>query len=113
MTCQSSVNRPSNAAIGGMLNQGFRMPPLVKSALVFVVFAVVAAILNAIFFPGPLGSPYAEGVGKAVACWCLAYLITWTAHKNRSTWLFGVSILILIFALFIQPGLIESLAKSG
>ena len=89
------------------------MPILVKNSLAFVAFAVIAAILNAIVFPGPLESPYAEGVGKAVACWGLAYLVTWAAKKNRSTWLFGVSMLILVFMLFVQPGLMESMVNSG
>lgn len=77
------------------------MPPLMKNALAFVVFAIIAAIMNAIVFLGPLESPYAEGVGKSVACWGLAYLITWATKINRSAWLFGVSMLILIFELFV------------
>lgn len=89
------------------------MSPLMKNALAFVVFAIIAAILNAIVFPGPLEQPYAEGVGKAVACWGLAYLITWATKRNRSTWLFGVSMLILIFMLFVQPGLMDSMVNSG
>ncbi len=89
------------------------MPSLMKNTLAFVVFAVVAAILNAIVFPGPLESPYAEGVGKAAACWGIAYLITRPAKKNRSAWLFGISMLILIFAIFVQPILMESMVNSG
>jgi len=89
------------------------MTSLMKNSLAFVVFAIIAAILNAIVFPGPLESPYAEGVGKAVACWGIAYLITWAAKKNRSAWLFGVSMFILIFMLFVQPGLMDSMVNSG
>lgn len=85
------------------------MSPFVKNALAFIVFAIIAAVLNAIVFPGPLESPYAEGVGKAVACWGVAYLVTWTTKENRSTRLFGVSMIILIFMLFVQPSLVESL----
>ncbi|MBI1495551.1 hypothetical protein [Halocynthiibacter styelae] len=84
-----------------------------KNSLAFVVFAIIAAILNAIVFPGPLESPYAEGVGKAVACWGIAFLITWAAKKNRSAWLFGVSMFILIFMIFIQPVLMDSMVNSG
>jgi NADH:ubiquinone oxidoreductase subunit 3 (subunit A) len=83
-----------------------------KKSLAFVVFAIIAAILNAIVFPGPLESPYAEGVGKAVACWGIAYLITWAVKKNRSAWVFGVSMFILIFMLFVQPGLMDSMVNS-
>ena len=89
------------------------MTSLMKNSLAFVVFAIIAAILNAIVFPGPLESPYAEGVGKAAACWGIAYLITWAAKKNRSAWLFGVSMFILIFMLFVQPGLMDSMVNSG
>jgi hypothetical protein len=89
------------------------MSPLIKNVLAFVVFAIIAAILNAIVFPGPLESPYAEGVGKAAACWGLAYLITWATKKNRSAWLFGVSLLILIFVLFVQPSLMANMVSSG
>jgi hypothetical protein len=84
------------------------MPILVKNSLAFVAFAVIAAILNAIVFPGPLESPYAEGVGTAVGCWGIAYLVTWSAKKDRSTWLFGVSMIVLVFMVFVQPSLIES-----
>jgi hypothetical protein len=89
------------------------MPLLAKNSLTFVAFAAIAAILNAIVFPGPLEGPYAEGVGKAVACWGVAYLVTWAAKKNRSAWLFGVSILILVFMLFVQPSLMASMVNSG
>ena len=89
------------------------MPLLAKNSLAFVAFAVISAILNAIVFPGPLESPYAEGVGKAVACWGLAYLFTWAAKKNRSAWLFCVSMFILLFMLFVQPGLMQSMVNSG
>lgn len=89
------------------------MPPLMKNGLAFVAFAIMAAILNAIVFPGPLEDPYAQGVGKAVACWGFAYLITWATRRNRSTWLFGVSMLILIFVLFVQPSLMDSMVNSG
>jgi hypothetical protein len=84
------------------------MTALVKNSLAFLVFAIIAAILNAIVFPGPLESPYAEGVGKAVAAWGIAYLITWLVRRNSSAWLFGVSIVVLIFVLFVQPGLIAT-----
>lgn len=79
------------------------MTDLLKNSLTFVAFAVIAAILNAIVFSGPLESPYAEGVGKAVACWGLAYLITWAVRRNRSAWLFGVSVSVLILGLFVLP----------
>jgi len=89
------------------------MSPLMKNALAFVGFAITAAILNAVVFPGPLEVPYAEGVGKAVACWGLAYLITWPAKNNRSAWLFGVSMFILILMLFVQPSLMASMVNSS
>jgi hypothetical protein len=89
------------------------MTVLKKNSLAFVAFASIAAVLNAIVFPGPLESPYAEGVGKAVACWGLAYLVTWATKKNRSAWLFGVSISIFVFVLFVQPGLMAEIGNSG
>ncbi len=88
------------------------MTPLMKNSLAFVVFAIIAAILNAIAFPGVLGDSYAEGVGKAVPCWGLAYLITWTTRRNRSTWLFGVSLLTLVFVLFVQPILMKNMMNT-
>lgn len=89
------------------------MNPLIKNSLSFVVFAIIAAILNAVVFPGPLESPYAEGVGKAVGCWGIAYLITWAVRRKRSTWLFGVSISVLFFVLFVQPSLMANMLNSG
>jgi hypothetical protein len=89
------------------------MTVLVKNSLAFLVFAIIAAILNAIVFPGPLESPYAEGVGKALAAWGTAYLITWSVRRNRSAWLFGVSIVVLVFVLFVQPSLMENMVNSG
>jgi hypothetical protein len=89
------------------------MTDLKKNSLAFVAFATIAAILNSVVFPEPLESPYAEGVGKAVACWGLAYLVTLATKRNRSAWLFGVSMLILIFMLFVQPSLMESMVNSG
>ena len=77
------------------------MTDLMKNFLAFLAFAVAAAILNAIFFPGPLEGSFAEGIGKALACWGIAYLITWFVRRRRIAWLFVVSTVVLILVIFV------------
>ena len=79
------------------------MSPLMQNVLAFVVFAFIAAILNAIVSPGYMEGPYAEGVGQAAGSWGLAYLITWAKKINRTSWLFGVSMGVLVLSIYIQP----------
>jgi len=76
-----------------------------QNTLAFVVFAFIAANLNAIVYPGYMEGPYAEGVGQAAASWGLAYLITWAKKINRTSWLFGISMGVLVLLIYIQPSL--------
>lgn len=79
---------------------------MAKNIFYFLAFAAIAAILNAIMFPGYMEGPYAEGVGKALVCWGIGYIFTYSVKNRRSEWLFGSSVIILVFFLVIQPALI-------
>ena len=86
---------------------------LMKNILAFVGFATIFLILNALLFwdnreifGRGWDARVAEEVGKAGGVWALAYVMTWSARRNRHKWIFGVSILILFLLIFLQPNLL-------